>query len=130
MSTNDRSGPRSGPTTSDRRKARRYGIWTEMLAAFALRLKGYKILARNFKTKAGEIDIIAKKGDLIAFVEVKARRDLQASIDAVSHESQNRIYAAADWWLSSRKDAHLLSQRFDIVAVQPWKWPQHFEDAF
>ncbi len=121
------SGARS---TSSRRRARQYGIWTEFLAMLALQVKGYRILARNFRTKAGEIDIIAAKGDLIAIVEVKARRDLQASLDAVGHESRQRIEAAADWWLATRKDAHLLSVRFDIIAVQPWSWPRHFEDAF
>jgi len=101
-----------------------------MLAAFALRAKGYRILARNFKTKSGEIDIIARKGDLIAIVEVKARRDLRASVDAVGYQSRQRIHAAANYWLTTRKDAHLLSFRFDIIAVQPWSWPRHLEDAF
>jgi putative endonuclease len=114
----------------DRQRARRYGIWTEILAALALRFKGYKILARNFKTKSGEIDIIARKGDLIAIVEVKARRDLQASVDAVGFQSRQRIQAAANRWLTARRDAHRLSLRFDIIAVQPWSWPRHLEDAF
>ena len=118
------------PTDESRRKAQRHGIWSEHLAAFALRLKGYRILARNFKTKSGEIDIIASKGDLIAIVEVKARKDINLSVDAVSHHSQNRIRAAADYWLTTRRDAHLLSLRFDIIAVQPLQWPHHLEDAF
>lgn len=117
-------------STASRRRARRYGIWTEILAAFALRVKGYRILARNFKTGSGEIDIIARKGDLVAFVEVKARREVMAALDAVGHESQRRIYAAADQWLGQQPDHHLVSQRFDIMAVQPWRWPEHFEDAF
>lgn len=117
-------------STASRRRARRYGLWTEALAAMALRAKGYRILARNFKTKSGEIDIIARKGNLIAFVEVKARRDMMAALDAVGHESRSRIDAAADQWLSKQPDYHLLSQRFDIIAVQPWQWPKHFEDAF
>ncbi len=121
---------KSTSQTSSRKKAQRYGHFSEALAAFALRLKGYKILERNFKTKAGEIDIIARKGDLIAIVEVKARRDLNQSVDAVGYQSQQRIKSAANWWLAGRKDAHLVSLRFDIIAVQPWKWPTHLEDAF
>jgi len=113
-----------------RQKAQRYGVWTEQLAAIALRLKGYRILARNFKTKEGEIDIIARKGDLVAIIEVKARKEISQSIDAVGYHNQQRIHAASDVWLSSRKDAHLLSFRYDIIAVQPWRWPTHFEDAF
>lgn len=116
--------------TTSRKKAQRYGHFSEALAAFSLRLKGYKILERNFKTKSGEIDIIARKGDLIAIIEVKARRDLAGSVDAVAYQSQQRIKSAANWWLAGRKDAHLLSLRFDIIAVQPFKWPTHLENAF
>ncbi|MGB7287359.1 MAG: YraN family protein [Salaquimonas sp.] len=113
-----------------RQNAQRYGIWTEHFAAFALRLKGYRIIARNYRVKSGEIDIIAKRRDLIAIVEVKARKSLNQSVDAVGYQNQQRVRAAANWWLSTRKDAHLLSVRFDIVAVQPWKWPVHLENAF
>ena len=116
--------------TKSRQKAQRYGHFSEALAAFALRLKGYKILERNYKTKSGEIDIIARKKDLVAIIEVKARRDLSASLDAVGYQSRQRIKSAANWWLAGRKDAHLISLRFDIIAVQPWKWPTHLEDAF
>ena len=121
---------KENPATADRKKAQRHGRTTEALAALALRLKGYRILARNYKTKAGEIDIIAAKGDLVAIVEVKARRDMTGSVDAVGLKSRQRIKTAANWWLAGRKDAHVLSLRFDIVAVQPWKWPVHLEDAF
>lgn len=121
---------REEPETRARRKARRYGMWTEFLAATALRLKGYRILARNYRTRAGEIDIIARKGDLVAIVEVKARKTLAASLDAVDHTGSQRIEAAADWWLASRRDADKLSMRFDIISVQPWSWPVHVEDAF
>ena len=113
-----------------RQKARRRGQWSEFLAAMTLRLKGYRILARNHKTKLGEIDIIARKGDLIAIVEVKARADLQSSLDAVGYGASRRIEGAADLWLVKQSDAHLLSMRFDIVAVQPMRWPEHIEDAF
>ena len=113
-----------------RQKAQRRGIWSERLAAISLRLKGYRIIARNFKTKVGEIDIIAKKGEVIAIVEVKARRELDAAINSVSYESQRRIENAADYWLSKRKDASQLSLRFDIIAVLPWSWPIHIENAF
>jgi len=67
-------------------------------------MKGCRPLVRNFRCKAGEIGIIARKGDLIAIVEVKARRGLQEAIDAVCHESRQRIMSAADWWLASRNE--------------------------
>ena len=116
--------------TRKRQKAFRHGQWSEHLAAIFLRLKGYRILARNFRAKSGEIDIIARKGDLVAIVEVKARRDTRQSVDAVSVTSQRRIANAANWWLSRQGDAARLSLRFDIVAVRPFAIPVHLEDAF
>lgn len=115
---------------NNRQKAQKLGIASEALAAFALRLKGYQIIERNYKTKLGEIDIIARKGDLIAIVEVKARNTLNASLDSVGYQSVQRIHDAADLWLAKQKDAQLLSMRFDIVAVQPMRWPTHVADAF
>lgn len=120
----------SRPKKSQRQKAFRSGVWSERQAALFLRMKGYRILERNFRVKSGEIDIIARKGDLIAIIEVKARKTLNQSIDAVGFENQNRVRAATDWWLSKQQNAHLLSVRFDIVSVQPFRWPIHLKDAF
>jgi Holliday junction resolvase-like predicted endonuclease len=78
----------------DRLRAYRHGNRSEWLAAMALRLKGYRIVARNFRTKAGEIDIVARRGDLVAIVEVKARRDLATAMEAVGGITQRRIAAA------------------------------------
>jgi putative endonuclease len=114
----------------DRRKAFRRGHLAEYLAAGFLLLKGYRVRAIRFRTKSGEIDIVARKGDLIAFVEVKARRNSDAAVFAVGHESQKRIRNASLVWLSQQPDAHRLSLRYDIVAVIPWKLPRHFIDAF
>lgn len=114
----------------DRKRAERRGRWSEVWAALFLMAKGYRILNLRYKTRSGEIDLIARKGSLIIFVEVKARRELQGAVDAVSFQSQNRIRAASDFWLSRRKDAAILSQRYDIIAVRPWRFPTHFMDAF
>lgn len=113
-----------------RRRAERKGHGAERLAALALRLKGYRIVARRYRTKLGEIDIVARKGDLVAFIEVKSRRGRQAALDAVSFEAQRRIRAASDLWLSRQRDAGRIALRYDIVAVLPWRWPEHFPDAF
>jgi putative endonuclease len=115
---------------NNRRAALRRGWRAELLAAVALRLKGYRIVARNFRCRLGEIDIVARKGDLIAFVEVKSRSHEQAALDAVSRESQRRIENAADIWIARQPDAQRLSWRFDIVAVTPRRWPLHYPDAF
>ena len=113
-----------------RRRAERKGHGAERLAAVALQLKGYRIVARRYRTKLGEIDLIARKGNLVAFVEVKARRGRDAALDAVSFAAQSRIRAASDMWLSRQRDAARISQRYDIVAVVPWRWPIHFRGAF
>lgn len=113
-----------------RRRAERRGHGAERLAALALQLKGYRIVARRHRTKLGEIDLVARKGDLVAVVEVKARTSEQAAIDAVGFAAQHRIRAAGDLWLARQRDAARLSMRYDIVAVLPWRWPVHFPDAF
>lgn len=113
-----------------RQRAERHGHRAEYIAAFFLLLKGYRILALRHRTPLGEIDLIARKGDLVAFVEVKARREVIKSVDAVTVATQRRIRAASDLWLARQRDAHLLSQRYDIVAVAPFAWPVHFVDAF
>lgn len=119
-----------GEATLRRRKALRRGSTAEYVAAIFLMLKGYRILAMRYKTKLGEIDIIARKGDLAVFVEVKARADEMGAVDAVSYASQKRIRAASDLWLARQRDYARLSQRYDIVAILPRKLPRHFPDAF
>ncbi len=113
-----------------KRRAERRGHIAEYWAALYLLVKGYRILALRYRTKVGEIDIIARKKDIVAFIEVKARASETGAVDAVSYTSQHRIRAAADVWLSRRKDASALSHRFDIVAVLPRRMPKHFIDAF
>jgi putative endonuclease len=113
-----------------RRQAYRRGHRGEWLAAVALMLKGYRILARRHRTKLGEIDLIARRGDLVLFVEVKARRTLMEAMEAIARSSERRIEGAADLWLSRQPDYGKLSVRFDMVAVLPWRWPVHVENAF
>lgn len=104
-----------------RRKAYRRGHYGEWLAALALVLKGYRIQALRYRTKGGEIDLVARRGDLVAIVEVKARRSLADALDAVSTTAERRIEAAADLWLARQPDYDRLTVRFDIVAVLPWR---------
>ncbi|MDA4845173.1 YraN family protein [Hoeflea poritis] len=117
-------------TAGSRRRAYRRGHFAEWFAALALMARGYRIVARRFRTKAGEVDLIARKGELVALVEVKARADETAAVDAVTATAARRIAAAGDIWLSRQKDAARLSIRHDIVAVVPWRWPKHFPGAF
>ena len=105
--------------TGRRHKAYRRGHRSEWLAALALMLKGYRIVARRYRTKLGEIDLIARRGDLVMIVEVKARPTLMEAMEAIARESERRIEGAADLWLSRQKDYGRLSVRFDMVAVLP-----------
>lgn len=120
----------AGDRLDRKRRSERKGRRAEVLAALALMLKGYRIAALRYRTPVGEIDIVARKGNLVAFVEVKARRDLAAGVDAVSFPAQRRIAAAGELFISRQRDSAQLSWRHDIVVVRPWKWPVHLEDAF
>lgn len=113
-----------------RLKAYRRGHRGEFLASLALVAKGYRIVARRYRTRLGEIDLIARRGDLVLIVEVKARPSLVAAMDAVARSSERRIEGAADLWLARQPDHARLSLRFDLVAVLPWRWPVHVENVF
>ncbi|WP_336294201.1 YraN family protein [Bartonella sp. CB169] len=106
------------------------GVRAEKLAAWWLRFKGFRILKIRFKTKCGEIDLIARRGNLVLMVEVKARPTLAEAMVAVSRMSERRIEAAADIWLARQKDHSLLSIRFDFIAILPWRWPHHIPAFF
>jgi len=113
-----------------RQKAQNRGHRGEWLAALALMLKGYRIVTRRYKTKLGEIDLIARRGDLVLIVEVKVRKTLVEAMEAVGYGSERRIEGAADLWLARQPDYGKLSVRFDMVAVLPRRWPVHVENAF
>ncbi|MBB4063744.1 YraN family protein [Gellertiella hungarica] len=113
-----------------RQRAERRGRLAEWLAALMLLCRGYRILAMRHRTPLGEIDLIARKGDLAVFVEVKARAGEREALDAVGAAAARRIRAASEIWLSHQPDAARLSSRYDIVAVRPLAWPTHYPDAF
>ncbi|MGB0906235.1 MAG: YraN family protein [Maricaulaceae bacterium] len=111
-----------------RRRFERHGRWAEWFAVLYLKLKGYRILELRYKTKLGEIDIIARKGDLLAIVEVKQRSTLAAAHESLTWQAQQRISNAVDVYLSRCQDAQSLGIRFDaifIVGAQFWRWRVH-----
>ncbi|MDO6965608.1 YraN family protein [Rhizobium alvei] len=116
--------------TRKRRQALKRGRISEYVAAAFLILRGYQIVTMHFRVGAGEIDIIARKRDLICFVEVKARATTDGAITAVTGESQRRIHNASLAWLSRQPDGSSLSLRYDIIAISPFRLPKHFLDAF
>ena len=93
------------------------GNWGEDRAARYLRLHGYRIVERNFRCRQGEIDIIARKGEIVAFVEVKQRKsaDFGEAREFVTYAKQHRVIAAAELWLL--KTGSELQPRFDVIEV-------------
>lgn len=113
-----------------RQRAQRRGQVAEYFAALYLFAKGYRIIALRYKTALGEIDIIAQRGALVAFVEVKRRTDHGLAIDAVSFESQNRIRAASEIWMARQPNACAFSFRYDIIVMRPFRLPLHVINGF
>ena len=106
-----------------------------MMCRMRLRLFGWRILAANWKTPVGEIDIVARRGKLIAFVEVKARSGGSAETAAPAPRQRRRIVRAAEMFLARDPAFGTLCGRFDVMYVQPWPslrflWPHHISDAW
>lgn len=113
----------------DRRRARAFGLRAETIAAAWLRLRFYSILARSYATRDGEVDIIARRGRLIAFVEVKARPTLEAAAIAITPEKRRRLSRAARAWIARNRQAQACALRGDAVFIAPGRWPRHVEGA-
>lgn len=107
------------------------GRRSETLAAWALRLKGYRILKRRLKTHLGEIDMVALPlFGPVCFIEVKARSHERTAVLSVAPAQQTRIARAAGLYLAGRPDLRTRGARFDIIAVAPGRWPRHHADAW
>ena len=117
------------PGLAERRLRLRRGRVSEALAAVALIAKGYVILGRRVRTRAGEIDIIAVRGKRLAFVEVKRRLTQEDAEAAVSARQAARIRAAADHWLARRPRYHEHIQGFDLILLIPRRWPRHIPNG-
>jgi putative endonuclease len=113
-----------------RRAAFARGLSAESRAALLLMAKGYRIAARRWKSPVGEIDIVARRRNLLVFVEVKARAGLDDAALAVTPHQRRRILAAARAWLARHPDDAACAMRFDAVLVVPWRLPKHILGAF
>lgn len=113
-----------------RRAARAYGLQAETIATLWLRARLYTILDRNYRIKDGEIDIVARRGRTIAFVEVKARGDLDDAAIAITPQKLRRIRRAANRWVATHPWAMNCTLRGDAIFLAPGKLPRHVEDAF
>lgn len=126
-------GTRKGNSARGR-AAHSLGLRAETLAAFWLRLKGYRILERRLKTRAGEIDMVARRGRTLVIVEVKAsaRNGMagERAVEALLPRQQQRLVRAADHLLAMRPVLAGLDIRFDLVLVAPRRLPRHLVDAW
>ena len=114
----------------ERVAAFRTGLSAESRAAAYLMAKGYRILAKRFRTPHGEIDLVARKRNLVAFVEVKARASLDEAAYAVTPRQQARIINAGQVWLVAHPDHAELELRFDAILIAPRRLPRHLLAAF
>jgi putative endonuclease len=114
----------------ERQVAFRLGLSAESRAAALLIAKGFRILARRFRSPVGEIDIVARRRHLLVFVEVKARERLDDAAWSVTERQRARIIAAAEAWLADHPDPSIQDIRFDAMLVAPGRMPQHIPAAF
>ena len=114
----------------ERQVAFALGLSAESRAAALLIAKGYRIVARRFRSPVGEIDIVARRGRALMFVEVKARGRLDDAAEAVIVRQQRRIIAAAEAWLAAHPDDVSCDIRFDVMLVAPRSIPRHIVAAF
>ena len=112
----------------DRRKAERAGRRAEWICALWLRVCGYRILATRFRCPVGEIDIIARKGDLIAAVEVKNRSNIDDALNALRPRQQQRIAHALSTFAT--RIGHHGDLRFDIIAISNGWRLKHLKNAW
>ncbi|MDE1969735.1 MAG: YraN family protein [Alphaproteobacteria bacterium] len=112
------------------RAAHRRGQWAEQLCLWTLRLKGYRVLARRYRTPVGEIDLIARRGRTVAAIEVKARPDDARAAEAVLLKQRGRIARALERFLQSRPELADAELRFDVMLVTPGRWPRHVRGAW
>jgi len=132
MRKTDASTPPTSAKTAapERVAAFQTGLSAESRAAAWLMAKGYRILARRFRTPHGEIDIVARRRNLIAFVEVKARASLDEAAYAVTARQQQRIVNAAEGWLMTHPEHADFELRFDAMLIAPRHLPRHLLAAF
>jgi putative endonuclease len=119
-----------GATTQRRERAKRRGRFAEWLCLWHLRLRGWRILARGWRCPLGEIDILARRGRVLAIIEVKSRNQIDAAASALLPRQRRRIARAAEAFLLSRPDLARLDPRFDLMLVARLRLPRHWPGAW
>lgn len=121
---------RGKPRNSARLGAELFGRRGETLAAWYLRLKGYRIVATRVKTPVGEIDLIARRLGTTAFIEVKARQSRAEEATALAAVNTSRISRAAQYYVARHPALAETPLRFDVIFLAPMAWPRHVKGAF
>lgn len=116
--------------TQHRQRAERRGRYAEWLCLWHLRLRGWRILARGWRCPSGEIDILARRGGVLAVIEVKSRQEIGAAASVLAPRQRRRIARAAEAFLVSRPDLARLDLRFDLMLVAPRRLPHHWRGAW
>lgn len=111
-------------------RAHAAGLTGEDAAAAALLRDGWTVLARRARTPAGEIDLVAERDGLLAFVEVKARPSLAEAAHALGPRQRARLAAAAECWLAENPGRGAAGMRFDVLLVAADGAVRRIADAF
>ncbi|MEM0907842.1 MAG: YraN family protein, partial [Pseudomonadota bacterium] len=106
------------------------GVDSERFVAAFLRAGDYTILATRARVGRAEVDLIVHRDDIVAFVEVKARRDLWSGLDAVTPKKMRQLTRAANAWLAANPSYATCSIRFDIALVSKFHELEYLENAF
>ena len=106
-------------------RSRREGHGAEWVAALFLMSRGYQILGFRLKGRGGEIDILARRGKILAVVEVKRRPSIDQALTAVTPEQYDRLLSAGRKLLHGRPSLAGHQLRIDIVALAPGRFPRH-----
>lgn len=119
-----------GQKAERKRKSHRWGQWAELIGAALLVAKGHWILARRYKSPVGEIDLIARRGRVVIFTEVKARASISDAAHTISARQRRRIVRAAEHWLAHNPQSADVDLRFDVILIGRACTFRHLKDAF
>ena len=113
-----------------RTKSYKFGIIAEIVAATYLRMCLYSVIYKRYKTKVGEIDLIAKRGKSLVFVEVKARKNKNTTHTALTKHQQNRITRTAELFIAKNPKYSQSNIRFDLILICPSFYIKHIKNAW
>lgn len=116
--------------TGLRQAAEARGRRAETLAALWLMMKGYRILARRIRTPYGELDLVAQRGPVLAFIEVKASDRRGRALMALTPHQQGRLIRAGAYFRSTQRGLARLQPRFDLMVIETGRWPDHRRGAW